>query len=165
MAALSLGTANADADPVQAAKFPDVTGANKGVILEIRRERRVELALEGYRYDDLMRWHAGSLLAVIPEGMYFPGLGQYDLTGDGVADIILIDANTAIPDEANKIKNSLGKTLVYYKAGAFGDNVTVYLRNGASGGGVCGKNFFASTVKSFTRFTSRCAIAMLVALG
>lgn len=135
VAALSLGTANADADPVQAAKFPDVTGANKGVILEIRRERRVELALEGYRYDDLMRWHAGSLLAVIPEGMYFPGLGQYDLTGDGVADIILIDANTAIPDEANKIKNSLGKTLVYYKAGAFGDNVTVYLRNGASGGG------------------------------
>jgi hypothetical protein len=82
-----------------------------------------------------MRWHAGSLLAVIPEGMYFPGLGQYDMTGDGVADIILVDANTTIPDDAHKITNSLGKTLVYYKAGSFGDDVTVYLKNGAQGGG------------------------------
>jgi hypothetical protein len=135
MPALSLATANASADPVQSAKYPDVSGGNQGVILEIRRERRVEMALEGYRYDDLMRWHGGSLMAVIPEGMYFPGLGQYDMTGDGIADIILIDANTNIPDDNNKITNSLGKTLVYYNAGSFGDNVTVYLRNGASGGG------------------------------
>jgi hypothetical protein len=135
MPSLSLGTANTSPDPILAAKYPDVTGANQGTILEIRRERRVELALEGYRYDDLMRWHAGSLLAIIPEGMYFPGLGQYDMTGDGIADIILVDANTTIPDDAHKITNSLGKTLVYYKAGSFGDDVTVYLQNGAQGGG------------------------------
>jgi len=135
MPALSLGAANTSPDPTLAAKYPDVTGTNQGVILEIRRERRVELALEGYRYDDLMRWHAGSLLAVIPEGMYFPGLGQYDMTGDGVNDIILVDANTTIPDDAHKVTNSLGKPLVYYKAGSFGDNVTVYLKNGAQGGG------------------------------
>jgi len=39
-----------------------------------------------------------------------------------------------IPGESDKEKNSLGEVLVYYKAGAFGENVTVYLRNGTAGG-------------------------------
>ena len=126
--ALDLGTANGNADPVLAAKYPDVSGANKGVILEIRRERRVEFAAEGYRFDDLMRWHAGKELEKIPEGMYFPGLGTYDMTGDGVPDIGFVDANSSLPSP-----NPQGGVF-YYKAGNFGDNVTVYLRNGNSGG-------------------------------
>ncbi|CAL1520794.1 RagB/SusD family nutrient uptake outer membrane protein [Chitinophaga sp. MM2321] len=36
---------------------------------EIRRERRVELALEGQRYFDLLRWKEGSLLAADVKGM------------------------------------------------------------------------------------------------
>ena len=40
-----------------------VTGDNKGVILEIRRERRIELVMEGFRMNDLMRWKEGHLLA------------------------------------------------------------------------------------------------------
>jgi hypothetical protein len=32
------------------------------LIDEIRRERRIELALENFRYDDLIRWKAGKLL-------------------------------------------------------------------------------------------------------
>ena len=39
--------------------YPNVTGPNKGVILEIRRERAIELLEEGFRYNDLMRWKAG----------------------------------------------------------------------------------------------------------
>ena len=39
--------------------FPDVSV----LIDEIRRERQVELASEGFRWDDLHRWHAGSLIA------------------------------------------------------------------------------------------------------
>ena len=66
--------------------------------------------------------------------MYFPGLGKYDMTGDGIEDIILIDKTTSIPAEAQKLKNSLGVTLIYYKAGAFGEDVTVYLKNGLAGG-------------------------------
>jgi len=38
---------------------------------EIRRERRVELALENFRYDDLMRWKAGKLLENPVLGMKF----------------------------------------------------------------------------------------------
>ena len=32
------------------------------LLYEIRRERRIELALEGFRYDDIMRWNAMKLL-------------------------------------------------------------------------------------------------------
>lgn len=136
MPALNMASANANPDPVLQAKFPDVTGANLGLILEIRREKRVEFALEGQRYNDLLRWNAGTTaFAPYAQGLYFPGLGQYDLTGDGIPDIILISKSTPIPSDANKIKNSLGITLVYYKAGNYGDQgVTVYLQNGESGG-------------------------------
>ena len=47
--------------------FPELT-----VLLdEIRRERRVEFALENMRYDDLMRWKAGKLLEKTVRGMKF----------------------------------------------------------------------------------------------
>lgn len=136
MPIMTLAAANADIDPVLAAKYPDVSGANKGVILEIRRERRVELAMEGFRFDDINRWYAGKQLEKIPEGMYFPGLGKYDLTGDGIEDIILIDKGTAVPPSASQETNSLGVKLVYYKAGLIGEDVTVYLKNGNSGGAI-----------------------------
>ncbi|WP_417444559.1 RagB/SusD family nutrient uptake outer membrane protein [Joostella sp.] len=42
-----------------------------GIIEDIRRERRVELAFEGFRYDDLMRWKQGSLLAEPVLGLKF----------------------------------------------------------------------------------------------
>jgi hypothetical protein len=41
------------------------------LIDEIRRERRVELALENFRYDDLMRWKAGKLIEKPVLGMKF----------------------------------------------------------------------------------------------
>lgn len=131
---LKLAAANSNPDPVMAQKYPNVTGANRGVIFEIRRERRVEFAFENQRFDDVMRWQAGKLLTVIPEGAYFQGLGKYDLTGDGVEDIILIDKSKTIPAEKDKEKNSLGVVLTYYRAGAIGDDVTVYLKNGNAGG-------------------------------
>lgn len=129
---LDLATANANPDPLLAAKYPDVTGANKGVILEIRREKRVEFAAEGYRFDDLMRWHAGKELEKIQEGLYFPGLGSFDLTGDGVIDITLIDKSTPIPDTPPN--NSLGVPIKYYQVGTINDGVTVALKNGTAGG-------------------------------
>lgn len=129
---LNMVQANVDPDPFLAAKYPDLSGANQGVLLEIRRERRIEFAFENFRYDDLMRWHAGKLLENIPEGMYFPGIGDYDLTGDDVPDIRLIPEGQTVP--ADRERNSLGVPLVYYKAGAFGANVDVYLRNGINGG-------------------------------
>lgn len=41
------------------------------LLREIRRERRVELAMENRRYEDLMRWKAGNLFTVPLRGMKF----------------------------------------------------------------------------------------------
>ncbi|MDP5139061.1 MAG: RagB/SusD family nutrient uptake outer membrane protein, partial [Spirosomaceae bacterium] len=97
-------------DPQQAAKFP---GVSNPLILEIRRERRVELALEGRRLEDLNRWKAGKLMEKEPVGLYFPSLGKYDLTGDGVVDLVLLGASESIPNPAAREVNSLGTTLIY----------------------------------------------------
>ena len=134
MPALMLNEANAQPDPVMMSKYPKVSGPMAGVLLEIRRERRVEFAVEGYRFDDLMRYGAGKLLENIPEGMYFSGLGKFDLTGDGIPDILLVDKSTDIPEDKDKVVNELGKLLIYYKTGTIDDNVTVYLENGENGG-------------------------------
>jgi hypothetical protein len=94
----------------------------------------VELAVEGFRYDDLMRWNGGKLLEKEPEGIYFPSLGKFDLTGDGIEDICLIPTSEDIPAEADKEANALGQKLAYYKAGSIDDTqATVYLREGNKG--------------------------------
>ena len=41
------------------------------LLREIRRERRIELAMENHRYEDLMRWKAGNLFTVPLRGMQF----------------------------------------------------------------------------------------------
>lgn len=121
---------NPTADPVMQKAFPNISST----LQEIRRERRVELALEGFRYDDLMRWKAGKLLEKEPEGLYFPSLGKFDLTGDGIEDIYLIPSSQDIPAEADKESNSLGKKLIYYRTGTVDDaNATVYLTEGTKG--------------------------------
>jgi len=128
-------TMNPPVDAVQDAKYPLVRTATSQwkELLEIRRERRIELAFEGFRFDDLMRWYAGKILEEEPVGLYFPSLGKYDLTGDGIEDIILIDVSETIPLPENKEKNSLGVTLIYYRAGLPDSNAGVYLENGNSG--------------------------------
>ncbi len=127
---LSMGVA---VDPVQQARYPNVSSTQLGELLEIRRERRVELALEGYRFDDLMRWAASDLVENEPKGMYFPGLGNYDLSGDGVDDIKLIDVSESIPPTEEMEKNSLDVTLIYYRVGPVDSNASFWLTNGNEG--------------------------------
>lgn len=83
--------------------YPNVTGTNQGVILEIRRERAIELDQEGFRYDDLMRWKAGYCVDQDIYGMYFPGPGEYDLSGDGNTDVILYASGTAKPEAGSGV--------------------------------------------------------------
>lgn len=91
---MNIASANADPDTYLAGEYPNVTGANQGAILEIRRERRIELVCEGFRYDDLMRWKCGKLLENHFSGMYFPALGEYDLDADGINDVVLYTNTT-----------------------------------------------------------------------
>jgi hypothetical protein len=133
-AGVSPMTLNPAVDPVQEARYPNIKSNTQWrELLEIRRERRVELALEGYRIDDLNRWMAGLLLENEPEGLYFPGLGKYDLTGDGIVDIILIDVSESIPAADDKEENELGVKLIYYRVGYQDSDASFYLSNGNSG--------------------------------
>ncbi len=85
---LDLVAANANPDPYLETSYRNVSGPNKGVILEIRRERRIELVMENnLRWEDLMRWKEGHLLMRPFLGMYFPGAGLYDLNRDGRNDV------------------------------------------------------------------------------
>ena len=78
--------------------FTNVNGTNKGVILEIRRERAIELMQEGFRFDDLVRWKAGYCIDQPITGMYFKGPGEYDLSGDGKPDLVLYAEGSAKPE-------------------------------------------------------------------
>ena len=98
VANLSLTKANASPDPYLASPetgYANVTGDNKGVILEIRRERTVELPCEGLRQWDMLRWKEGAQLVPSSNGLdgflgcYFPSLGEYDMNGDGKMDLCL----------------------------------------------------------------------------
>jgi hypothetical protein len=119
---INLAEANAKPDPyLQAAEtgYPNVTGPNAGVILEIRRERTVELFDENFRYYDIIRWKNGQAFKHQNLGLYFPGPGKYDLDGDGVIDhAIYTDTKpTDIPSTA--ITRKIG--------------TDIFLTNGTSG--------------------------------
>ncbi|MCG8306451.1 MAG: RagB/SusD family nutrient uptake outer membrane protein [Cytophagales bacterium] len=127
-------TLNPNVDPVQEARYPNIKiNTQWKELLEIRRERRIELAFEGFRSNDLSRWYAGVLLENEPRGLYFPGLGKYDLTGDSIEDIILIDVSESIPESENKEENELGVKLIYYRVGFQDSDASFYLSEGNKG--------------------------------
>ena len=81
-----LSTLPATADQyLRTTYFPDISSA---VILEVRRERGIELALEGLRFQDLIRWKHGELMAMPWRGFYVPSANQFlDLNEDGTPDV------------------------------------------------------------------------------
>ena len=122
---MNIEVANANPDPyLLSAEYgytSEVLAAspNKGVIIEIRRERAVELAQEGRRWDDLMRWREGKCIEQAIYGPYFKGAGRYDLNGDGAVDFILY--------EGDKPKDKVQ----VYKIG--GESPEIILTEGTSG--------------------------------
>jgi hypothetical protein len=88
---LIVADANANPDTYQEQFYPNVSGSNKGLILEIRRERRIELFMEGHRWNDIKRWKAGQSITMPLRGMYLPGTGEYDLTGNGEIDLVIYE--------------------------------------------------------------------------
>ena len=83
--------------------------ANLAQILEVRRERTIEMALEGRRWSDIVRWKEGATWTEPLYGVYFPGPGAYDLTGDGKADIYLY----ATSKVDNNVKKKYGDDFTY----------------------------------------------------
>lgn len=69
------------------------TGVTDPVILEVRREREIELILEGLRLNDLKRWACGKLWETAAwDGIYIPTLNTpLDLNGDGTNDVFVTE--------------------------------------------------------------------------
>lgn len=112
---LDMEEANANPDPYLSSSetgYANVTGANKGVILEIRRERTLETPMEGLRYWDIMRWKEGKRFEKPIEGLYFPGTGEYDLDGNGSVDVCIYDTETAPGNSADILYLKLGSDIV-----------------------------------------------------
>lgn len=107
---IDLQAANANPDPYLATLYPRVAGTNAGVILEIRRERTIELAQEGFRYYDIMRWKEGKIFERPILGMYFPGPGEYDLDGNGTYDVCLYVSDK--PETEAPLSYKLGEGIV-----------------------------------------------------
>ena len=121
--ALTLSEANASPDPFLTAAAGGryqspvlLSDPNKAVILEIRRERAIELAQEGYRYYDIIRWKEGKVFEAPFYGMYFPGVGVYDVDGNSTNDIEIFE--TASSSNASSTKKL---------------NDEIFLTNGNSG--------------------------------
>ncbi len=82
--------------------FPEVTDR---FLLEIYRERGIELVYEGFRYADLLRWKKGHLIEKPWLGIYVPALGaELDLDGNGTPDVSFVKSSPVNP-----------KAGVYYK--------------------------------------------------
>ena len=112
---LDMEEANAHPDPYLSSSetgYANVTGANKGVILEIRRERTLETPMEGLRYWDIMRWKEGKRFEKPIEGLYFPGTGEYDLDGNGSVDVCIYDTEKAPGNSADVLYLKLGLDIV-----------------------------------------------------
>ncbi len=59
-------------------------------ILEVRRERGIELTMEGYRYDDIIRWRQGELFTRQRVGIWIPAIETpLDLNNDGTDETIV----------------------------------------------------------------------------
>jgi hypothetical protein len=102
--------------------FPKISDP---VLLEIRRERGIELCLEGFRYNDLMRWKCGDLLLMSWKGMYIPDVNiPLDVDKSGTYDVIFyttdagLTAAKALTGDWNKAKANCATIKVEEGAGS-----------------------------------------------
>lgn len=95
------------ADPyLQSVYFPNISDP---ALLEIRRERGIELAMEGFRFYDIVRWRRGELMEMEWNGIYVPALDvPLDLNEDGTPDVVFHKAPppSGIPSTVTRINVS-----------------------------------------------------------
>ncbi|GAB3664768.1 RagB/SusD family nutrient uptake outer membrane protein [Echinicola sediminis] len=76
--------------------FPEISDP---VLLEIRRERGIELVMEGLRFQDLMRWKQGHLLTMEYDGMYIERMDELmDVNQDGFPDVSFVSSIPSNPE-------------------------------------------------------------------
>nr|WP_293844854.1 RagB/SusD family nutrient uptake outer membrane protein [uncultured Arsenicibacter sp.] len=81
-------------DPYMKANyFPEISDPS---LMETRRERGIELVLEGFRFYDIVRWNRGQLMEQTWNGFYVPALDKpLDLNEDGKNDVVFYKVKPA----------------------------------------------------------------------
>jgi len=75
--------------------FPNISDPT---ILEIRRERGIELSLEGFRFSDILRWKRGELMERPWNGFHVAALNvPMDLNEDGILDVAFYQGTRPTP--------------------------------------------------------------------
>ncbi|MDR1331105.1 MAG: RagB/SusD family nutrient uptake outer membrane protein [Tannerella sp.] len=111
------------ADPYMAAFYRN--RFSDPVMLEVLRERAIEMIFEGLRPDDLVRWRLGELFQEADmNGIYVPGLGEYDLNEDGIMDVCFYQ---------NEQPQSTTPSIIYVNVTPSTESGTRQLSAGASG--------------------------------
>lgn len=112
-------------DPyLQSVYFPGITDP---VILEIRRDRGIELCMEGFRFYDIIRWKRGELFTLEWNGMYVPGLvTPMDVNEDAVPDVAFYQGTKPSPAVS-------GVTYIDVSATSGGKPNALRLKNNTSG--------------------------------
>lgn len=120
-----LSTKPTAVDPYLVANY--FPGISDPVILEVRRERGIELCLEGFRFSDLLRWKRGELMQMTWNGFFVPQLGTpMDLNEDGVSDVVFYQGTKPNPTVS-------GVTYVDVSPTINGKVNSQKLKNGTSG--------------------------------
>jgi hypothetical protein len=120
-----LNTKPTVADPYLVANY--FPGISDPTILEVRRERGIELSLEGQRFSDILRWKRGELMQQDWNGFYVPALNTpMDLNEDGILDVAFYQGVKPTPGVA-------GVTYVDVSSTVGGKVNSQKLRNGTSG--------------------------------
>lgn len=118
-------------DPyLQQTYYPDISNP---VILEIRRERAIELCLEGFRLKDLKRWNCGHLWQDVEwSGVYIPALDTpLDMNGDGENDVFFTQ-QSGYSGEYRALLVTLGNTQTVKKLADDPNGGYVYYYNNTS---------------------------------
>ena len=97
--------------------------AGSNVLAEVRRERKVELALEGYRWDDIFRWaEAHKLQGFQPKGVQFTNnpdlVKQYKKGYKAIIDVNgkRVDQGLQQDEDQNILVDAQGFTMPYKNA-------------------------------------------------
>ena len=107
-------------DALMASYYPHAKGTQKAAILEIRRERAVELFCEGFRQWDMLRWGEGAMLTPLAtggfRGIYITAAQvgtDIDLDQDGKADLYVYSGTkgTTSAPSTNQIQLGTGFSL------------------------------------------------------
>jgi len=101
-------------DPKKDADVPSL-------IWEVRRERRVELMMDGFRYNDLMRWKKGSYLDYFLDpngylGAKVPSNGTVILNPDGYISPYKLPVTRTFTDPRNYLSNIPTSQILLYPA-------------------------------------------------